>query len=49
MALVKFVMVASWFMHLRTDKPIFRRFFTMGAVAAVILYTIVLTTFRVFD
>ncbi len=49
MALIKFVMVASWFMHLRTDKPIFRRFFIMGGVAAITLFTIVLTTFRVFD
>jgi cytochrome c oxidase subunit IV len=49
MALIKFVMVASWFMHLRTDKHIFRRFFIMGGIAAVVLFTIVLTTFRVYD
>lgn len=49
LALIKFVMVVSYFMHLRTDKHIFRRFFIMGGVAALILYTIVLTTFRVFD
>ncbi len=49
LAVIKFIMVASWYMHLRTDKPIFRRFFTIGVIAAVILYTIVLTTFRVFD
>jgi cytochrome c oxidase subunit 4 len=49
LALLKFVLVASWYMHLRTDKPIFRRFFTIGVLAAVILYTVVLTTFRVFD
>jgi cytochrome c oxidase subunit 4 len=49
MALIKFFMVASWFMHLRTDKHIFRRFFIMGFIAAVILYLIVLTTFRVYD
>jgi caa(3)-type oxidase subunit IV len=49
LAFVKFVGVASWYMHLRTDKPIFRRFFIMGFVAALLLYTIVLTTFRVFD
>ena len=34
MALVKFVIVATWYMHLRTDQPIFRRFFIIGAVAA---------------
>jgi cytochrome c oxidase subunit 4 len=49
LAVIKFVMVASWYMHLRTDKMIFRRFFTIGVIAAVVLYTIVLTTFRVFD
>jgi cytochrome c oxidase subunit IV len=49
LAVIKFIMVASWYMHLRTDKPIFRRFFTIGVIAAIILYTIVLTTFRVFD
>ena len=49
LAVIKFIMVASWYMHLRTDKPIFRRFFTIGVIAAVILYTVVLTTFRVFD
>ncbi len=44
MAITKFVLVASWYMHLRTDQPIFRRFFTMGAIGAVILFTIVLAT-----
>jgi cytochrome c oxidase subunit 4 len=44
MMVVKFALVASWFMHLRTDKPVFRRFFTLGAVAAIVLYTIVLAT-----
>ncbi len=44
MAVVKFVLVASWYMHLRTDQPIFRRVFTIGAIGAIILYTIVLAT-----
>ena len=48
MALLKFVGVAGWYMHLQTDKPIFRRFFILGCVAAVILYTIVLATLSVF-
>jgi hypothetical protein len=38
------VLVASWFMHHRTDLPIFRRFFVIGIVAAIILYLIVLST-----
>jgi cytochrome c oxidase subunit IV len=44
MAVIKFVLVASWFMHLRTDLPIFRRFFVIGIIAAILLYTIVLST-----
>src|SRR5262249_46524563 len=31
MAAVKFILVASWYMHLRTDQPVFRRFFTIRA------------------
>ena len=46
--IVKFAMVASWYMHLQTDKPIFRRFFMVGLAGAVILYLIVLTTLHVF-
>jgi cytochrome c oxidase subunit 4 len=47
-ALIKFSLVASWYMHLRTDKPIFRRFFVLGIVAAITLYLIVVTTLHVF-
>jgi cytochrome c oxidase subunit 4 len=48
MMILKFVMVASWYMHLQTDKPIFRRFFILGIAAAVLLYLIVLMTLHVF-
>ncbi len=48
MAAVKFVLVASWYMHLRTDKPVFRRFFFIGAVAAIGLYFVVLLTLHAF-
>jgi cytochrome c oxidase subunit 4 len=48
-AVVKFSLVASWYMHLRTDKPIFRRFFVLGIIAAISLYLIVLTTLHVFS
>lgn len=48
MAFVKFFGVASWYMHLQTDKPIFRRFFVLGCVSAVLLYTIALATLGVF-
>jgi cytochrome c oxidase subunit IV len=46
-AVIKFALVASWYMHLRTDKPIFRRFFVLGLVAAIVLYTIVALTLHV--
>ncbi len=48
-AFIKFTLVASWYMHLRTDKPIFRRFFVLGIIAAISLYLIVLTTLHVFS
>jgi caa(3)-type oxidase subunit IV len=49
LALVKFIMVASLYMHLSSDKPIFRRFFITGGIGAVVLYTIVLTTLHIWD
>jgi len=47
MAFTKFFLVASWFMHLRTDQPVFRRFFILGSVAAVVLYAVVLLMLHV--
>jgi len=47
-AIIKFALVASYFMHLKTDQPIFRRFFVLGIVAACVLYAIVLTTLHAF-
>jgi caa(3)-type oxidase subunit IV len=47
MAIIKFAMVASWYMHLQTDRPIFRRFFVLGVIAAVALYAVVLATLHV--
>jgi cytochrome c oxidase subunit 4 len=44
MAFVKFFLVASWYMHLRTDQLVFRRFFILGTAAAIVLYLIVLAT-----
>jgi cytochrome c oxidase subunit IV len=44
---VKFSLVVLWFMHLRFDSRMFRRLFTTGIVLALIVYTIVLTTFHV--
>jgi cytochrome c oxidase subunit IV len=47
MAAVKFFLVASWYMHLRTDQPVFRRFFVIGSIAAVLLYAAVLLMLHV--
>ena len=49
MALTKFVTVVSWYMHLRTDRPVFRRLFIVGGTGALVLYTIVLATLHVFE
>jgi cytochrome c oxidase subunit 4 len=48
-AVLKFALVASWYMHLRTDRPIFARFFVLGIVAAVLLFLIVLSSLQIFS
>jgi cytochrome c oxidase subunit 4 len=49
LAVAKFVMVVMYFMHLRFDSPVFRRFFVTGVVLAVAVYIVVLATFHVFS
>ena len=44
-AFIKFVMVALWFMHLRFDSRIFRRFFITGIILALAVFAAVLTIF----
>lgn len=44
-ALVKFALVAGFFMHLRFDSRMFRRLFVTGVVLAIIVFAIVLSTF----
>ena len=44
MMAVKFSLVGLWFMHLRFDSPLFRRFFITGIVLALAVYTIAFTT-----
>jgi caa(3)-type oxidase subunit IV len=49
LAIIKFAMVASYYMHLQTDRPIFRRFFVLGVIAACMLYAIVLASLAAFN
>lgn len=47
-AIVKFALVAAYYMHLKTDQPMFRRFFVLGIIAAIVLYAVTLSTLHVF-
>jgi cytochrome c oxidase subunit IV len=49
MMVVKFATVAMFFMHLRFDSKLFRRFFVTGIVLATSVYLVVLSTFHFFD
>ena len=49
MMIVKFGMVAAFFMHLRFDNKLFRRVFLTGIILATSVYMIVLFTFHVFS
>lgn len=42
MALIKFVLVVSWYMHLKTDLPMLRRFFMVGLIGAPVLYFVII-------
>lgn len=42
--LIKFAMVAMWFMHLRFDNPIFSRLFVTGLLLAIGVFSVVLVT-----
>ena len=46
MMVVKFWIVAAWFMHLRFDSKMFTRFFVSGIVLAISVYFIFLTVFE---
>jgi cytochrome c oxidase subunit IV len=45
MMLVKFTMVAAYFMHLKFDSKIFRRLFIVGILLALAVYGVALWTF----
>jgi cytochrome c oxidase subunit 4 len=49
MMLIKFLAVAGYFMHLKFDSRIFRRFFVLGIVLAIAIYGVVLWTFTFAD
>lgn len=42
LTLLKFALVAMWFMHLRFDRPVYSRLFVGGLVLALIIYAVVL-------
>ena len=44
-SLIKFALVALWFMHLRFDSRLFRRLFVTGLVLAFAIFGIVLWFF----
>ena len=44
----KFAVVAMWFMHLRFDSRLFRRFFVTGIVLALFVYLIVFVSMQFF-
>jgi cytochrome c oxidase subunit IV len=46
---LKFSMVAMYFMHLKFDSKVFRRFFILGIILAIAVYGIVLWTFTFVD
>jgi cytochrome c oxidase subunit 4 len=48
LAILKFGMVAAYYMHLRTDQPIFRRFFVLGLITAIVVFAVAVTTLHVF-
>ena len=48
-AVIKFVLVGSWFMHLKFDSKTYARFFVMGLASAITLFLIVLLTSQVFS
>jgi cytochrome c oxidase subunit 4 len=46
LAILKFTMVAAFFMHLKFDSPMLRRLFITGLILAAAVYTAVLMSLR---
>ena len=49
MMIAKFVVIVSYFMHLKFDNKVFRNIFASGLVLAVVVYLIVLSAFAYWD
>jgi cytochrome c oxidase subunit 4 len=47
LAILKFVIVVAFYMHVRYEKGFIARFFSVGFFGALMLYTVVLGTFGV--
>jgi cytochrome c oxidase subunit IV len=47
LAILKFSLVAAFFMHLKFDSPMLRRVFITGIILAGVVYTVALLTLRV--
>lgn len=47
LALLKFVIVVGWYMHLRFEKSTLSRFFSAGFILAIALYLVVLASMGV--
>jgi cytochrome c oxidase subunit 4 len=47
LAVVKFAMVAAYFMHLKFDSILLRRFFVTGIILAICVFTVYLLTLDV--
>jgi cytochrome c oxidase subunit 4 len=48
MMAIKFFIVVSYFMHLKHDSALFKFSFYVGLAGAVVLYSVMLTTFHFF-
>ena len=47
LAIMKFVIVVGWYMHLRFEKSTLNRFFTAGFILAAAIYLVVLSAMGV--
>ncbi len=49
MMIIKFLVVTSYFMHLKYDNPLFRRVFFFGLILALFVFLIALSAFEFWD